>query len=187
MSSYPSGREIESECLGPIACWDCGFESRRGHGCLSVECCVLSGRDVCDGPIPHPEESYRLWCVTVCDLQTSRMRRPWPTLGCYARKKCHRKRHTWVRNRKRVTDTVYYKVVIRSFNFHRKYLNSVNTITINRIPSQHSFTLTDKNSYMFQLARVAIIRLNIYKIKKIMIYCCNFYLEVSNFIVGNTK
>ena len=22
--------------LWPLACWDCGFESRRGHGCLSV-------------------------------------------------------------------------------------------------------------------------------------------------------
>ena len=22
--------------LRPLACWDCGFEYRRGHGCLSV-------------------------------------------------------------------------------------------------------------------------------------------------------
>jgi hypothetical protein len=28
---------------------------------------VLSGRGVCDGPIPRPEESYRLWCVSECD------------------------------------------------------------------------------------------------------------------------
>jgi uncharacterized membrane protein YvbJ len=28
---------------------------------------VLSGRDLCDGPIPHPEESYRLRCVLECD------------------------------------------------------------------------------------------------------------------------
>jgi hypothetical protein len=27
---------------------------------------VLSGRGLCDGPIPRPEESYRLWCVCVC-------------------------------------------------------------------------------------------------------------------------
>jgi hypothetical protein len=27
----------------------------------------LSGRSPCDGPIPRPEDSYRLWCVTVCD------------------------------------------------------------------------------------------------------------------------
>jgi hypothetical protein len=34
------------------------------------ECCVLSGSGLCDGPIPRPEESYWLWCVIVCDLQT---------------------------------------------------------------------------------------------------------------------
>jgi len=22
--------------LRPLVCWDCGFESRRGHGCLSL-------------------------------------------------------------------------------------------------------------------------------------------------------
>ena len=41
--------------------------------CISVsrECCVLSGRGLCDELITRPEESYRLWCVVVCDLQTS--------------------------------------------------------------------------------------------------------------------
>jgi hypothetical protein len=28
---------------------------------------VLSGRDLCDGLIPRPEESYRLWRVSECD------------------------------------------------------------------------------------------------------------------------
>jgi hypothetical protein len=28
---------------------------------------VLSGRGLCDGPIPRPEESYRLCCVFECD------------------------------------------------------------------------------------------------------------------------
>ena len=45
------------------------------------ECCVLSGRGLCDELITRPEESYRLWCVVVCDLETSRKRRPWPTKG----------------------------------------------------------------------------------------------------------
>jgi hypothetical protein len=140
--------------LRSLACWDCGFESHRGHGCLSLvsvvccqvevsatswslvqrsptecgvsesvivkprqmrrprpprgcraiekkyfhcpsqwprglrrgsavarllglwfrispgawmsvsyECCVLSGRGLCDGLIPRPEECYRVWCV----------------------------------------------------------------------------------------------------------------------------
>jgi hypothetical protein len=33
------------------------------------ECCVLSGRGLCDELITRPEESYRLWCVVVCDLE----------------------------------------------------------------------------------------------------------------------
>ena len=32
---------------------------------------VLSGRGLCDELITRPEESYRLWCVVVCDLETS--------------------------------------------------------------------------------------------------------------------
>jgi hypothetical protein len=28
---------------------------------------VLSGRGLGNGPIPRPEESYRLWCVSECD------------------------------------------------------------------------------------------------------------------------
>jgi hypothetical protein len=28
---------------------------------------VLLGRGLCDGPIPRPEESYRLWYVSECD------------------------------------------------------------------------------------------------------------------------
>jgi hypothetical protein len=35
--------------------------------CLLWVLWVLSGRGLCDGPIPRPEESYRLWCVLVCD------------------------------------------------------------------------------------------------------------------------
>jgi len=48
---------------------------------------VLSGRDLCDELITHPEESYRLWCVVVCDLETSWMRRLWSTGDCRAKNK----------------------------------------------------------------------------------------------------
>jgi hypothetical protein len=36
---------------------------------MFISCTVLvfSGRGLCDGPIPRPEESYRLWCVFECD------------------------------------------------------------------------------------------------------------------------
>jgi len=32
---------------------------------------VLSGRGLCDELITRPEESYRLCCVVVCDLEIS--------------------------------------------------------------------------------------------------------------------
>jgi len=54
---------------------------------VCCECCVLSGRGLCDEMITRPEESYRLWCVVLFDLKTSRMRRPWPALGRSATKK----------------------------------------------------------------------------------------------------
>jgi len=37
----------------------------------------LSGRGLCDELIIRPEESYRLCCVVVCDLETSRMGAPY--------------------------------------------------------------------------------------------------------------
>jgi hypothetical protein len=38
---------------------------------------VLSGRGLCDELITRPEESYRLWYVVVCDLETSRIGAPY--------------------------------------------------------------------------------------------------------------
>ena len=54
---------------------------------VCCECCVLLGTGLCDGLITRPEESYRLCCVVVCDLETSRMRRPWPNGGGVAPQK----------------------------------------------------------------------------------------------------
>jgi len=66
---------------------------------VCCECCVLSGRGLCDKLIPCSEESW-LWCVVVCDLETSWMRRPWPTGGCCAKNKQTNKhqanRSTWL-------------------------------------------------------------------------------------------
>ena len=59
----PSGRAVQGMGLRPLACWDCGFEPRRGHGCLSCECCVLSGSALCVGLITLLEEFYQVWCV----------------------------------------------------------------------------------------------------------------------------
>jgi len=38
---------------------------------------VLSGRGLCDELITRPEEAYRLCCVVVCDLETSRIGAPY--------------------------------------------------------------------------------------------------------------
>jgi hypothetical protein len=54
---------------------------------VCCECCVLSGRGLCDELITRPEESHRLWCIVLCDLETSWMRRPWTTGGCFAKNK----------------------------------------------------------------------------------------------------
>jgi len=43
---------------------------------VCCECCVLAGTGFCDKPIARPEESYQQWRI-VCDLETSRMSRPW--------------------------------------------------------------------------------------------------------------
>jgi hypothetical protein len=48
---------------------------------VCCECCVLSGRGLCDKPITRPDESYRMWCVVLCYLKISRMRKLWPALG----------------------------------------------------------------------------------------------------------
>jgi len=37
----------------------------------------LSGRGLCDELITRPEESYRLCCVVVCGLETSRIGAPY--------------------------------------------------------------------------------------------------------------
>ena len=44
---------------------------------ICCECRVLSGRGLCDDLITRPEESYRLWCVVVCDLETPRIGAPY--------------------------------------------------------------------------------------------------------------
>jgi hypothetical protein len=48
---------------------------------VCCECCVLSGRGLCDELVPRPEESYRLWCVSSVIVKPRKMRRPRPPQG----------------------------------------------------------------------------------------------------------
>ena len=47
--------------------------------------CVVRKKGLCDELVTCPEKSYRLWCVVVCDLETSGMRggamAPWGLFG----------------------------------------------------------------------------------------------------------
>jgi len=67
--------------------------------CCCFYCCVLSGTGVCDELITRWEQSYRLECVVVCHPQTSRIKRPWPVVSTYAkRKKISKGLSNWVQS-----------------------------------------------------------------------------------------
>jgi len=85
-SQWPRGLRRRSAAASLLRSWVRILSEAWMFVCC--ECCV-SGRGLCDELITRPEEFYRLWCVVVCDLETSRMRRPWPELGrsATARKK----------------------------------------------------------------------------------------------------
>ena len=50
---------------------------------VCCECRVLSGRGLCDELIARPQVSYRLCCVVVCDLETSRIGAPYIYIYIY--------------------------------------------------------------------------------------------------------
>jgi hypothetical protein len=78
-SRWPRGLRHSSVATGLLRLWV--WISPGAWMFIWCDCCVLSGRDLCNKPITHPEESYQLWCVVVCDLETSWMRRPWSHWG----------------------------------------------------------------------------------------------------------
>ena len=93
---------IYSDCRSQ---WPCGLRRRTAAAPLlklwvrippgawmfvCCECCVLSGRGLCDELITRPEDSYQQRCVVVCDLETSWTRRPWSTGGLSRQKQTKR-------------------------------------------------------------------------------------------------
>ena len=48
---------------------------------------MLSGRGLCDELITCPEESYRLWCVVVCDLENLKNEEVMTRVGSQRHKK----------------------------------------------------------------------------------------------------
>jgi len=78
-----SSTHIGDDPGGHAIRWYCGFESCRGHGCLSLVNVVSSGRGLWDVSVPHPEESSECG-VSVCDLSTSTMWQLMPGFICFA-------------------------------------------------------------------------------------------------------
>jgi hypothetical protein len=75
------------------------------------EFCAVSSRSLCKEVITRLEESYRLCCVVVCDLETSWMRRPWPTRDCRAKNK---QTNCWLY----INIQISYAILIQFLLFH---------------------------------------------------------------------
>jgi hypothetical protein len=65
-----------------------GSNTTGGIDVYLFESCVLSGRGLCYKLINRPEESYRLWCVVVCDLENLRNEEAMKRVGL----QCHKKK-----------------------------------------------------------------------------------------------
>ena len=67
MYAGASGRAVCGRSPAEIV----GSNPTGGMNVCRCECCVLSGRGLCNDLITRPEESYRQWCVVVCGLEIS--------------------------------------------------------------------------------------------------------------------
>jgi len=67
-SQRPRGLRRRSTAAGLLRLWVRIPEGAWMSVCC--ECCLLSGRGLCEVLITRPEESYRLSCVVMCDLET---------------------------------------------------------------------------------------------------------------------
>jgi len=77
--SDPSGRAVLGVGLRSLDCWDCGFESRRRHRCLSLVIVVYCQVDVCASCWSLVQGSTTDCDVSECDREASTMRSSWPS------------------------------------------------------------------------------------------------------------
>jgi hypothetical protein len=92
----PKGRAVSGSDLRPLACWNCGFYSRREHKCLcvvNVEECEVQVSAVGRSLVHRsPTECG----VSVCDLETSTVKPPRPKQGSNAAEKIKNNSYKWV-------------------------------------------------------------------------------------------
>jgi hypothetical protein len=82
----PCGRAVQGVGLRLLACWDCGFESRRGLGCLYLMFVVCCQVEVSAKDRQFIQRNPTAW-VSLCDLEASAMWRVRPEFGCCATRK----------------------------------------------------------------------------------------------------
>jgi hypothetical protein len=80
---------------------------------VCCECCVLSGRGLCEGLITRPEDSYRMWRVVVCVQEASKTSRLLGcentiTMGCNDRKT---NKHAYMKNFLEKVSFIYWSGV----------------------------------------------------------------------------
>jgi len=82
--SDPRGRAFSGVGLQPFACWDCGFESPPGYGCLSLGSVVCGQVEVSASGWSLVQWSPGEWGVSECDREAFTVRKRWPTRSCRA-------------------------------------------------------------------------------------------------------
>ena len=82
---------------------------------VCCECCVLSGRGLCDELITRPKESYRLWSVVVCDLENLKNEEAMTRVGSQR----HRKKKSYYS-----VDVPRYSEGTRGLNWESPYTNN---------------------------------------------------------------
>ena len=95
--------------------WFCVRIPPRAWKFVCCKFCALSGSGFCDELTTRQEESYRLWCVVLCDLETAWMRRPWPTGSCHTKNK--QTKNSFSRNMFCTTWTSGHSVI---YAYHRR-------------------------------------------------------------------
>ena len=126
----PSGRRSKAWVRRSLACWDCGFESRRGHGCLSVVSVVCCQVEVSASGWSLVQRSPTDCGVSECDHEALKMRRPWPTGGCCDLKKI----------------IILIKGLEPTSNFFVTVISALLVTTVQRVfPPVSSVQCTDKN------------------------------------------
>jgi hypothetical protein len=100
-----------------------GLNPTGAYMFVCCECCVFSGRCLRGELITCPEESYRQWCVVMCDIEISRMRRSWPVLRWVAAPQQKKNTPNNINSSGKITIKVlvYLRIMYKSLSGHWIY------------------------------------------------------------------